>query len=329
MKSIQAKKNGESRNDVTVDSSNKFAKAPASFSTTLSQQLESHLWESANILRGPVDAADFKTYIFPLLFFKRICDVWDEECAEIVQETGDAELTLFPESHRFQIPAGRHWNDVRTVATNVGNALQRAVREIASFGYAIDSWCGKNMPYLLFPCTVRQNRALGTQGSENAVTNCHCSSLGRVMTDNCAPPLPSHGRPSGPHQSPNPSVVLVPLTLSTALSPAMAIIMMLATTPAVALAVARHVLMLVPVILHEIDRLATGVVLAAMLAPVLSVTRRYVEIDRLAYHAQGHRLDHDRLRVDQLRLREVADVDAAIEARLADLHRYTDIGGKC
>lgn len=42
---------------------------------TLSQ-LESHLWESANILRGPVDASDFKTYIFPLLFFKRICDVW-------------------------------------------------------------------------------------------------------------------------------------------------------------------------------------------------------------------------------------------------------------
>ena len=45
-------------------------------------QLESHLWESANILRGPVDAADFKTYIFPLLFFKRICDVWDEEYEE-------------------------------------------------------------------------------------------------------------------------------------------------------------------------------------------------------------------------------------------------------
>lgn len=49
---------------------------------TLSQ-FESHLWESANILRGPVDAADFKTYIIPLLFFERICDVW--------------------ESHRFQI----------------------------------------------------------------------------------------------------------------------------------------------------------------------------------------------------------------------------------
>ena len=96
---------------------------------TLSQ-LESHLWESANILRGPVDAADFKTYIFPLLFFKRICDVWDEEYDEIVDETGDAELALFPESHRFQIPDDCHWNEVRAVATNVGNALQRAMREI-------------------------------------------------------------------------------------------------------------------------------------------------------------------------------------------------------
>lgn len=93
-------------------------------------QLESHLWESANILRGPVDAADFKTYIFPLLFFKRICDVWDEEYDEIVAETGDAELALFPESHRFQIPDDCHWNDVRAVATNVGAALQHAMRGI-------------------------------------------------------------------------------------------------------------------------------------------------------------------------------------------------------
>lgn len=96
---------------------------------TLSQ-LESHLWESANILRGPVDAADFKTYIFPLLFFKRICDVWDEEFEEIVADTGDAELALFPESHRFQVPDDCHWNSVRTKASNLGAALQRAMREI-------------------------------------------------------------------------------------------------------------------------------------------------------------------------------------------------------
>ena len=72
--------------------------------------LESHLWEAANILRGPVDAADFKTYIFPLLFFKRICDVWDEEYAQALDESGgDQDYACFPENHRFQIPEGCHW----------------------------------------------------------------------------------------------------------------------------------------------------------------------------------------------------------------------------
>jgi len=92
--------------------------------------LESHLWEAANILRGPVDAADFKTYIFPLLFFKRICDVWDEEHQALVEELGTEEVELFPESHRFQIPEGCHWSDVRERSTNVGAALQKALREI-------------------------------------------------------------------------------------------------------------------------------------------------------------------------------------------------------
>ena len=93
-------------------------------------QLEGHLWESANILRGPVDAADFKTYIFPLLFFKRICDVWDEEYQEIVAETGDEQLASFPESHRFQIPDGCQWRDIRAKASNIGAALLHAMREI-------------------------------------------------------------------------------------------------------------------------------------------------------------------------------------------------------
>lgn len=101
-----------------------------SFQLTSLGELESHLWESANILRGPVDAADFKTYIFPLLFFKRICDVWDDEFQEIVTESGDEQLASFPESHRFQIPEGCHWDDVRAVAANVGTALLHAMREI-------------------------------------------------------------------------------------------------------------------------------------------------------------------------------------------------------
>lgn len=94
-------------------------------------QLESHLWEAANILRGPVDAADFKTYVFPLLFFKRICDAHDEEYeAALAESDGDEEYARFPQHYRFQVPEGCHWNHVRAVATNVGQALQTALRGI-------------------------------------------------------------------------------------------------------------------------------------------------------------------------------------------------------
>jgi type I restriction enzyme M protein len=99
-------------------------------SITLSQ-LESHLWETANILRGPVDAADFKSYVFPLLFFKRISDVYDEEYAAALAESGgDEEYAQFPQNYRFQIPKDCHWSDVRVVTTNVGQALQKAMRGI-------------------------------------------------------------------------------------------------------------------------------------------------------------------------------------------------------
>lgn len=90
-----------------------------------------HLWEAANILRGPVDAADFKTYIFPLLFFKRISDVYDEEVQEaLISSGGDKDFARFPENHRFQIPDGCHWADVRRVTADVGAALQNALRDI-------------------------------------------------------------------------------------------------------------------------------------------------------------------------------------------------------
>jgi len=94
-------------------------------------QLESHLWEAGNILRGTVDAADFKTYVFPLLFFKRISDVFDEEYASALAESnGDEEYALFPQNYRFQIPKGCHWRDVRAVTVNVGQDLQKAIRGI-------------------------------------------------------------------------------------------------------------------------------------------------------------------------------------------------------
>jgi len=94
-------------------------------------QLEQYLSKAAWILKGPVDAADFKVYIFPLLFFKRISDVYDEEYRQALEESGgDVEYASLPEFHRFIIPEGCHWNDVREITTNVGQALQFAFREI-------------------------------------------------------------------------------------------------------------------------------------------------------------------------------------------------------
>ena len=95
------------------------------------RSLESWLWEAANILRGPVDASDFKAYVFPLLFLKRISDVFDEERqAALAESDGDEEYASLPEQHRFQVPAECHWSDLRARSTNVGQVIQRAMREI-------------------------------------------------------------------------------------------------------------------------------------------------------------------------------------------------------
>src|ERR1700740_1194212 len=94
-------------------------------------QLEQHLAKAAWILKGPVDAADFKIYIFPLLFFKRISDVYDEEFeAAFVDSGGDATYAELTELHRFIIPKKCHWDDVRNNTSNIGKALQFAFREI-------------------------------------------------------------------------------------------------------------------------------------------------------------------------------------------------------
>lgn len=120
------KKNQQSITDVEVEQ----LELPIEQQITLSQ-LENHLWESANILRGPVDAADFKTYIFPLLFFKRISDVYDEEFQQALEESGgDRDYARFPENHCFQIPEGYHWQEIRSKTSTVGSALQQALREI-------------------------------------------------------------------------------------------------------------------------------------------------------------------------------------------------------
>lgn len=94
-------------------------------------QLEQYLSKAAWILKGPVDASDFKVYIFPLLFFKRISDVYDEEYRLALEESdGDKDYAALPEMHRFEIPEDCHWNNVREKTTNVGQAIEKALRGI-------------------------------------------------------------------------------------------------------------------------------------------------------------------------------------------------------
>lgn len=118
------------------------------------KELESYLWGGATLLRGLIDASDYKQYIFPLLFFKRLSDVWDEDYREAFEETSDEGYALATANDRFQIPDGAHWRDVRKASRNVGRALLNAFQAIeaanperlqAVFGNA--SWTDKaHMP---------------------------------------------------------------------------------------------------------------------------------------------------------------------------------------
>ncbi len=113
-------------------------------------ELEKYLWGSAVLLRTHVDAGAYKQYIFPLLFFKRLSDVYDEECEKVRKEYGEEALD-WEENHQFMIPDGAHWYDVRNVSKDIGKALKDAFHsiEVANpekltgiFGDA--SWTNKN-----------------------------------------------------------------------------------------------------------------------------------------------------------------------------------------
>ena len=96
-------------------------------------ELEGYLWGAATRLRGVIDAGDYKQFIFPLLFFKRLSDVYDEEYAAALEDSGgDQTYATFSENHRFLIPEGAHWRDVREATANLGMALQGAMRAIES-----------------------------------------------------------------------------------------------------------------------------------------------------------------------------------------------------
>ena len=112
--------------------------------TRISQsQLESYLWGAATLLRGTIDAGEYKSFIFPLLFLKRLSDVFDEEHRAALKESdGDQEYATLPEQHRFQIPSGAHWSDLRQSSKDVGRAISMAMSEIERANPRLDGVFG-------------------------------------------------------------------------------------------------------------------------------------------------------------------------------------------
>lgn len=95
------------------------------------RQLESALWSAANALRGPVEPADFKSYVFPVLFFKWCSDMWDFQHAKAVAEWGDElDDEIEADYHEFVLPKGCHWTDIQNTAVNVGAKLGTTLQRI-------------------------------------------------------------------------------------------------------------------------------------------------------------------------------------------------------
>ena len=113
-------------------------------------ELEAYLWGAATLLRTSIDAGAYKQYIFPLLFFKRLNDVYEEETRKAVAENGP-EADSWEETHSFVIPQGAHWGDVRNATQDVGKAIQNAFRAIENANsdklqgiFGDGTWTNKN-----------------------------------------------------------------------------------------------------------------------------------------------------------------------------------------
>lgn len=99
--------------------------------TVTQAELEKRLWDAANALRGPVDPADFKTYVFPILFYKWISDTWTHEHAAAVADFGDdVDPEVEADYHRFDLPPGTHWREVTIKTSNLGAAIAQALGRI-------------------------------------------------------------------------------------------------------------------------------------------------------------------------------------------------------
>ncbi len=128
---VGGKNRGSIMKEATTAADKDVANANSTPEETTSQKLFNHLYEACNILRGPINQDEYKSYVTPILFFKRISDVHDEEYEAALQESGgDEEFASFPENFSFVIPEKCHWIDVRNAAENVGKAIVDAMNGI-------------------------------------------------------------------------------------------------------------------------------------------------------------------------------------------------------
>jgi type I restriction enzyme M protein len=128
---------GDAENDEAVEETgDDEAEQPSSRHRAPAQaagqtDIESWLWEAANILRGPVDPANLRDFVFPLLFLKRLSDTWDEEQAKAIELFGEnVSDDVAADFHTFVIPKGCHWADLRRVAENHGIKIQTMMQQI-------------------------------------------------------------------------------------------------------------------------------------------------------------------------------------------------------
>jgi type I restriction enzyme M protein len=118
------------------------AKALKEIPPQINKSLESWIWDSACSIRGAKDAAKYKEFILPLIFTKRLCDVFDDELNRIAKEVGsrakafklvkhDKKLVRFYLPLQPKNPDDTVWSVIRTLSDKIGEQLTTQLRAIA------------------------------------------------------------------------------------------------------------------------------------------------------------------------------------------------------